>query len=170
VRRWLYALLVLLALPASAQELPSVHLRVVGGLGETIQFKNYEEPFWTKRLAKDSGGQITAEVTPYDQDGLGGSELLQMTRLGAITIGNVPLAQIASEDPEAAGLDLAGLNGDIAVLRRSVDAYRSTLANLYRERYSLELLAIWTNPAQVVFCNHPITGLAASRAPCMPIL
>jgi TRAP-type C4-dicarboxylate transport system substrate-binding protein len=160
VRYWLLTLLLLVALPASGQELPPVHLKVLGGLGQTIQFKNFEEPFWDKQLAERSGGRITAEVTPYDLDGLSGPELLQMTRLGAVTIGDVPLAQVASEDPEAAGLDLAGMNGDIRSLRRSVAAYRSTLADLYRQRYNVELLAIWTNPAQVVFCNRPIKGLA----------
>lgn len=160
MRFWFLALLLFVALPARGQDLPPTHLKVVGGLGQTIQFKNFEEPFWNKELAARSNGRITAEVTPYDADGLSGAELLQLTRLGAITIGDVPLARVASEDPEVAGLDLAGMNGDIEALRRSVKAYRATLANLYRQRYGVELLAIWTNPAQVVFCNRPISGLA----------
>jgi TRAP-type C4-dicarboxylate transport system substrate-binding protein len=160
VRFWLLALFLLAAVPTQGQELPSVHLKVVGGLGQTIQFKNYEEPFWDKELAERSGGRVTAEVTPYDADGLSGADLLQLTRLGAITIGDVPLTQVASESPEVAGLDLAGMNGDIQSLRESVEAYRSHLIDLYRERYGVELLAIWTNPAQVVFCNRPIAGLA----------
>jgi TRAP-type C4-dicarboxylate transport system substrate-binding protein len=160
VRFWFLALLLLVALPARGQDLPSIHLKVVGGLGQTIQFKKFEEPFWSKELAARSNGRVTAEVTPYDADGLSGAELLQLTRLGAITIGDVPLAQVASEDPEVAGLDLAGMNGDIAALRRSIEAYRTTLADIYRQRYGVELLAIWSNPAQVVFCNRPIGGLA----------
>jgi TRAP-type C4-dicarboxylate transport system substrate-binding protein len=160
VRYWLVTLLFALSLPARGQELPAIHLKVVGGLGQTIQFKNFEEPFWDKQISDRSGGRITAEVTPYDVDGLSGAELLQFTRLGAVTIGDVPLTQVASEDPEAAGLDLAGTNADIQALRGSVAAYRSTLLDLYRQRYGVELLAIWTNPAQVVFCNKPIRGLA----------
>jgi TRAP-type C4-dicarboxylate transport system substrate-binding protein len=160
VRFWFLALQLLVVLPAYGQDLPSVHLKVVGGLGQTIQFKNFEEPFWDHELAARSNGRVTAEVTPFDSDGLSGTELLQLTRLGAITIGDVPLSRVASEDAEVAGLDLAGLNSDIAALRRSVKAYRATLADLYRHRYGVELLAIWTNPAQVVFCNRPISGLA----------
>lgn len=160
MRLWFLGLLLLAAVPAHSEDLPSVHLKVVGGLGQAVQFKRFEEPFWEHELADRSHGQVTAEVTPYDADGLSGPELLQLTRLGAITIGDVPLAQVASEDPEVAGLDLAGMNGDIDALRRSVAAYRTTLANLYRERYGVELLAVWTNPAQVVFCNRPIAGLA----------
>jgi TRAP-type C4-dicarboxylate transport system substrate-binding protein len=159
----LFALLVLIALPAHAQELPAVHLKVVGGLGATIQFKNFEEPFWSKQLSERSGGRITAEVTPWDQFGIKGAELLQFTRLGAIVISTVSLSQIASEDPEAAAVDLAGLNPDISTLRRSIKAYLPTLREVYRTRYGLELLAVWSYPAQVIFCNTPVTGLADLR-------
>lgn len=160
MRYWLFALLVLIALPASGQELPDVHLKVVGGLGQTIQFKNFEEPFWSKQLAERSGGHITAEVTPWDQFGIKGGELLQFTRLGAIMLSTVSLSQIASEDPEAAAVDLAGLNPDIPTLRRSIKAYLPTLREVYRERYGLELLAVWSYPAQVLFCNKTINSLA----------
>src|SRR5690348_14275825 len=121
MRGWLTAVfLTILAMPAAADELPKIHLKVVGGLGQTDQYKKFEEPFWTKQLSERSGGRVTAEVTPYDQDGMSGPDLLQYTHLGAIAIGNVPLAQVAGEDPEVAGLDLAGLNGDISELRRSL--------------------------------------------------
>jgi TRAP-type C4-dicarboxylate transport system substrate-binding protein len=160
VRHWLLALLLLAAVPASGQELPDVHLKVVGGLAQTIQFKNYEEPFWSKQLAERSGGHITAEVTPWDQFGIKGGELLQFTRLGAIMLSTVSLSQIASEDPEAAAVDLAGLNSDIPTLRRSIQAYLPTLRDTYRERYGLELLAVWSYPAQVIFCNKSISSLA----------
>jgi TRAP-type C4-dicarboxylate transport system substrate-binding protein len=160
VRYLLLALLLLVAPPARSQELPSLHLKVVGGLGQTIQFRNFEEPFWNKQLAERSGGKITAEVTPWDQFGIKGAELLQFTRLGAIVISTVSLSQIASEDPEAAALDLAGVNPDIPTLRRSINAYLPTLRDVYRSRYGLEMLAIWSYPAQVIFCNRPLAGLA----------
>ena len=160
MRYWLLALLLLAAVPARAQDLPSVHLKVVGGLGQTVQFKKYEEPFWDKELAAASHGRVTAEVTPWDQFGIKGPELLQFTRLGAIVISTVSLSQIASEDPEAAAVDLAGLNPDIPTLRRSIKAYLPTLRDVYRTRYGLELLAVWSYPAQVIFCNKPIAGLA----------
>jgi len=150
----------LLALPASGQELPDIHLKVVGGLGQTIQFKNFEEPFWSKQLAERSGGHITAEVTPWDQFGIKGAELLQFTHLGAIMFSTVSLSQIASEDSEAAAVDLAGLNLDILSFRRSIDAYLPALRDTYRERYGLELLAVWSYPAQVIFCNRAIGSLA----------
>jgi TRAP-type C4-dicarboxylate transport system substrate-binding protein len=159
VHFWLLALL-LLAAPGQAQDLPAVHLKVVGGLGQTVQYTKFEEPFWTKELAEASNGRITAEVTPWEQAVIKGPELLQLTRLGAIAISTVSLSQIASEDPEAAAVDLAGLNPDIPTLRRSINAYLPTLQDVYRRRYGLELLATWSYPAQVTFCNKPINGLA----------
>jgi TRAP-type C4-dicarboxylate transport system substrate-binding protein len=160
VRYWLLALLLLAGFPAYGQDLPAVHLKVVGGLGATVQFKSFEEPFWSKQLGERSNGKITAEVTPWDQFGIKGPELLQFTRLGAIAISTVSLSQIASEDPEAAAVDLAGLNPDLAALRRSINAYLPTLREVYRSRYGLELLAIWSYPAQVIFCNRAMDGLA----------
>jgi len=147
---------------AAAREqspLPRLHLKVVGGLGDAQQFAQYEEPFWNRQLAEHSGGRITAEVSAFDAIGLRGPEVLQLMRLGVIAFGTLSLNLIASEDPEAAGVDLVGMNPDIASLRRSVDAYRETLATLYRERYGIEILAVWTYPAQVLFCNRPIAGL-----------
>jgi TRAP-type C4-dicarboxylate transport system substrate-binding protein len=163
LRFWLSALLAMIALPAYAQDLPAVHLKVVGGLGETVQFKKFEEPFWSKRIPENSGGKVTAEVTPWDQIGLNGSELLEFIRLGSVTIGNVTLAQMQSRDPEIAAIDLAGLNPDQQTLRRTLKAYEPTLADLLRARYGVELLAVWTYPAQVIFCNRPIAGLADLR-------
>lgn len=145
---------------APAAELPDVHLKVIGGLGTTSQYINHEEPFWTKRLAADSGGHVTAEVSPFDASGIHGSEVMQMMRLGVIGFGTTSLSLIASDDPEAAAVDLVGLNPDIATLRRNVDAYRGQLAEVLRQRYGIELLAIFTYPAQVLFCNHAISRLS----------
>jgi TRAP-type C4-dicarboxylate transport system substrate-binding protein len=147
------------ALGVHADELPATHLKVVGGLGATSQYKNFEEPFWTKRLAERSGGKVTAEVAAYDQLGIRGPEVLQLTKLGVLTFATGSLSALASDDPEAAGVDLVGMNGDIASLRRNVNLYLPTLRRIYRERYGVELLAVWTYPAQVIFCKRPITRL-----------
>jgi TRAP-type C4-dicarboxylate transport system substrate-binding protein len=157
---WIGFVLIVLACSASATELPEMHLKIVGGLGSTSQYIDHEEPFWTKRLAADSGGRITAEVSPFDGLGIHGSEVVQMMRLGVISFGTTSLSLIAAEDPEAAAVDLVGMNPDIASLRQNVDAYRSTLADMLRDRYGIELLAVFTYPAQVLFCNHPIASLS----------
>ena len=69
-------------------------------------------------------------------------------------------AVAASEDPELSGVDLPVLNPDLATLRRSAALWRPRLTALLRERYGLELLAMYTYPAQVVFCRRPFSGLS----------
>src|SRR5258708_16262620 len=156
---WIGFVLIAVACSASATELPELHLKTGGGLGGTSQYIDHEEPFWTKRLAADSGGRITAEVSPFDGLGIHGSEVVQMMRLGVISFGTTSLSLIAADDPEAAAVDLVGMNPDIPSLRRNVDAYPPTLPPMLRDRYGIELLAGFTYPAQVLFCNRPITNL-----------
>jgi TRAP-type C4-dicarboxylate transport system substrate-binding protein len=144
---------------AAADELPAIHLKIVGGLGDTSQYIEHEEPFWTKHLAEASQGRVTAEVSPFDGLGIHGSEVTQLMRLGVIGFGTTSLSLIAGDDPEAAAVDLVGMNPDIHSLRENVEAYRGTLTAILEERYGIELLAVFTYPAQVIFCNKPIGAL-----------
>src|SRR6185295_13779166 len=66
----------------------------------------------------------------------------------------------AVEDAELGMPDLAGLNPDMATLRRTVAAYRPQLRKILRDRYGIELLAIYAYPAQVTFCAKPLASLA----------
>ncbi|MDB5361871.1 MAG: bacterial extracellular solute-binding, 7 family protein [Rhodospirillales bacterium] len=145
---------------AQAAELPVTHLTVMGSLGGTAQYRDVEEPFWTHQLAADSGGRITAEVTPFDQAGLKGVEALQMARLGVISFLTVPLSLISSEDPEANAPDLPGLNPSIETMKANLAAYRPILTELYRTRYRLEPLAMVSYPAQVLFCKERFERLS----------
>jgi TRAP-type C4-dicarboxylate transport system substrate-binding protein len=139
--------------------LPETHLKALGSLGDTSQYKLLEEPFWTRQLAADSNGRITAELVPFDRTGLRGAEAIQLTRLGVISFLTVPLSQVASEDLEANAMDLPGMSPTLGQLRRVTDAYRPVLVDLYRERYGIELLAMFSYPAQVVSCAEKFTGL-----------
>jgi TRAP-type C4-dicarboxylate transport system substrate-binding protein len=146
------------AATTAAEEFPPTHLNVVGGLGNVNQYTNIEEPFWTRRLAEISDGRITAEVTPSDVLGLRANDMVQLMRLGVITFGTFSLSQLA-EDAQAAAIDLPGLNPDIGTLRRNVVVYRETLSRIYSERYGITVLAMWTYPAQVLFCTQKIARL-----------
>lgn len=135
-------------------------LRVVGGLAALNQYTRQEEPFWSRRLAELSGGRYRAEIVPFDRAGIRGAELLTLVRLGTVPFGTLLLSQAAPRDAELAAPDLAGLNPDIATLRRVVAAWRPHLQTVLRERHNAELLAVYAYPAQVAFCNRAITGLA----------
>lgn len=164
---WLLGLVLHTAAIAQGVAAPAAtaqpNLRVVGGLAALNQYTRQEEPFWTRRLTELSGGRFRAEIVPSDRAGIRGAELLPMVRLGTVPFGTLLLSQAAPRDAELAAPDLAGMNPDIATLRRVVNAWRPRLQALLRERHNAELLAVYAYPAQVAFCNRAIEGLAGLK-------
>ena len=136
------------------------HLRIVGGLGALNQYTRHEEPFWTRELARLSGGRASAEIVPFDRAGIRGQEMLRLVQLGAVPFGTSLLNLSAVLDAELGAPDLAGLNPDVATLRRTVGAFRPYLEKVLRERYGTELLALYAYPAQVTFCAKPLASFA----------
>jgi len=169
MRRWMrIAILLLLAglagspAPASAQLIRpdgTTHLRVVGGLANISQYVRFEKPFWEQRIQALTGGRITAEIVPFDQSGLRAPEVLAMMRLGVVPFGTVLLGSAAADEPEFNIVDLPALSPDFAALRRNVGLVRPYIEQLLRERHNVEVLGIYTYPAQVLFCRRPFTGL-----------
>jgi len=146
--------------PAAAQSQPPLRLRVVGSLANLNQYVRHEEPFWTRELPRLSGGQLSADIVPFDRAGVRGQEILRLVQLGAVPFGTVLLSLSAAEEPELGAPDLAGQNADIGALGQTVSAFRPYLEKMLRERYGVELLGLYTYPAQVVFCNKPFTALS----------
>jgi TRAP-type C4-dicarboxylate transport system substrate-binding protein len=157
-----FAACALQPMPCAAQPAAAApaHLRIVGGLAGVNQYTRFEEPFWTRELARLSGGRANAEIVPFDRAGIRGQEMLRLVQLGVVPFGTSILNLSAVDDAELAMPDLAGLNPDMAALRRSVAAYRPHLKKVLRERYGSELLAIYAYPAQVTFCAKPLASLA----------
>lgn len=150
------------ATPCAAQTAAPApqHLRIVGGLAGVNQYTRHEEPFWTRELARLSNGRASAEIVPFDRAGIRGQEMLRLIQLGVVPFGTALLNLSAVLDAELAAPDLAGLNPDVATLRRNVGAFRPYLDKLLRDRYGSELLAVYAYPAQVTFCSKPIARLA----------
>lgn len=140
--------------PAAAQK-----LRVVGGLAGLNQYSRNEEPFWTKELPRLSAGKYGADIVPFDRAGVPGPEMLRLIQLGVVPFGTALVSNISSQYPEYAAPDLAGLNPDIATLKKNVAAFRPYLEKTLRERHGVEMLATYTYPAQVVFCKRPLASL-----------
>jgi TRAP-type C4-dicarboxylate transport system substrate-binding protein len=144
--------------PAWAEQAP-IRLKIVGGLADVSQYVRYEEPFWRTRIAELTEGRVQAEIAPFDRSGIRGQEMLQLMRLGVVPFGTALLAVVSTEEPEFNAVDLPALAPDIASLRQTVSAFRPHIEQVLRERYQIELLGIYTYPAQVVFCTRPFTGL-----------
>ncbi|MDX2104053.1 MAG: TRAP transporter substrate-binding protein DctP [Alphaproteobacteria bacterium] len=149
--------------PATAQEMPRTHLKVVGAWGNLSQYRNFEQPFWTRELGERSRGAVTAEITPFNEMGLKGQEIFRLMRLGVIDFGSTVLGYVAGDDARNEAIDLAGLAPDVETARRVSDAYRPVYDRFYRQQFGVQVLAIWPYPAQVIFCNGAISGLADLR-------
>jgi TRAP-type C4-dicarboxylate transport system substrate-binding protein len=145
---------------AQAQELPKTHLKVVGAWGNLTQYKNFEQPFWSKEITEKSKGAITAEITPFNEMGLKGAEIFRLMRLGVIDFGSTVLGYVAGDDARNEAVDLAGLSPDVETARKVSDAYKPVYDKFYRERFGVQVLGIWPYSAQVLFCNGEIKGLA----------
>lgn len=158
----LAALIASLVAPAvaPAADVPPQRLRVVGSLASIHLFTRHEEPFWTRDLPRASGGRLTADIVPFDRAGILPGEMLRLVQLGTVPFGTAMLPNSAAQDPELLAVDLAGLNPDIATLRRSAETLRPHYARLLAERHGIELLALYTYPSQVTFCRKPLAGLA----------
>lgn len=146
------------ATPALADE--PLRLKVVGGLADVSQFVRYEEPFWRRRISELTGGRVVGEIAAFDRAGFRAEEMLQLMRLGVVPFGTALLAVVSSEEPEFNAVDLPALNPDFASLRQTVRLYRPHLRRLLQERYGIELLGVYTYPAQVTWCRRAFTGLS----------
>lgn len=147
------------AAPVLADALPKARLSVVGTWSNLSQYKNFEQPFWTKEIPEKSGGSVTAQIKGLNEIGLKGGEIGRLMRQGVIQFGSTPLGYLASDDPRNEVIDLAGLSPDMATARKVSDAYRPVLEKLYNDKYDAKLLGIWPYSSQVLYCKAPISGL-----------
>jgi len=138
---------------------PQPTLRIIGGLGSLNQFTRQEEPFWTRELARLTQGKYHAEIVPFDRAGVPGPELLRLMQLGVVPFSTTLLSSAAAQNPDLAAPDLAGLNPDMATLKRHLAAFRPYLQQTLRTRLGVELLAVYSYPAQMVFCKQPLASL-----------
>lgn len=145
------------AAPAPAAPLK---LRIVGGLAGINQFTQLEAPFWTRELARLSGGRYSADIVAFDRAGVPGNDMLRLLQLGVVPFGTVLMSSLAGQYPLYTAADLPGLNPDMAALRSTLAAVRPQLETALRNEHGVEPLAIYVYPAQTLFCRQRLTGLA----------
>ena len=148
------------ALPAQAQDLPKTHLKVIGSISTLPPYKDYELPFWTKKLPELSKGAITADVKGFNEMGLKGPEVLRLMGQGVIEIGATVMGYLAADDPTNEAIDMAGLVNDVETSRKITEASKPMYDKLFAAKFGVKLLGFGTYPAQVLYCNAEIKGLA----------
>ncbi|MFI5445863.1 TRAP transporter substrate-binding protein [Polaromonas sp. UC242_47] len=144
---------------AFAQDLPTVKLKVVGGLSNLSLYNDYEKPFWTQKIPQASGGKITADIKGFNEMGIKGPELLRLMSQGVIEFGTSTLAYFASDNPINEAIDLAGLAPDVKTARAVTEAFQPVYDKFYSQSSGIKVLGMSTYPAQVLFCNAEMKNL-----------
>jgi TRAP-type C4-dicarboxylate transport system substrate-binding protein len=150
----------LLCTTGFAQTLPKVHLKVVGGLSNLAPYFDYEKPFWTDALPTLSNGRITAEIKGFNEMGLKGPEILRLISQGVIEFGTATMSYFAGDNPIYEAIDLAGLTPDAASARAATEAFEPIYQKHFDAGTNVKILGISPYPAQVIFCNAKIGGVA----------
>jgi TRAP-type transport system periplasmic protein len=141
---------------AAAQDLPKVNFKVLVQDSPSPQTKLVQVPFWKEWLPKASGGQITADPTPYDQAGIPDDAVLRLLKLGAFDFASFDIAKIAGDNPNFEGCDLSGLSFDFKTARAGCDAWRPVVDRLMQQQWGSKLLAFGSGPPQAIWCNTEI--------------
>ncbi|MBL6928159.1 MAG: TRAP transporter substrate-binding protein [Rhodospirillales bacterium] len=154
---------VAVALGASATmaaDLPQLEVKGVGLNSQTIVSFRDEVPFWNDVIPKASGGKITATFSPMDVMGVKGHQMMRMSKLGVVDFASSDVSKMAGDDPVFEGCDLAGLALDIETARKACEAWLPVMSKVAEKKFGVKMLALGTNPPQVVWCRVPIKGLA----------
>lgn len=146
--------------PADAQELPETEIAVIGAIGIHPQYKSYEVPFWTNQIKEKSGGRIAATVRPWTEMGLKGPEVLRLVQRGNFQIGTVNLPYNAGESALLEGHDLPGLAPTSEDFKAVSASWREPLAAHLKDRFGVDLLAMFSYSAQVLYCRDEFDSLA----------
>jgi TRAP-type C4-dicarboxylate transport system substrate-binding protein len=94
--------------------------------------------------------------------GLKGPEVMRLMGSGVIEFGTSTLAYFAADNPINEAIDLAGLAPNVKIARAVTEAFQPAYAKFYAQS-GIKVLGMSTYPAQVLFCNAEITGLASIK-------
>jgi len=117
-------------------------------------YKQHEEPFWTKTLPEKSGGAITANMKDYTNVGMSGFETMRLLKLGTFDAVHALTSYTAQDAPALEGIDLAGVIQDFGVYRKAMEAYKPVIERELKEKFNAKMLMLYTFPKQQFFCNH----------------
>ncbi|MEM8761341.1 MAG: TRAP transporter substrate-binding protein [Pseudomonadota bacterium] len=144
-----------LATPALAEE-----FSVVGSWSSLPLFQQYEEPFWTKTLPEASGGDITVQMTTFNQMGVGGGDVFRLLGDGVFDVGMTVADYTVGDAPALEGLDVPLIATDAATARKAVEAAKPMVADIMEDTFGSKMLAIAPYPPQIVFCKPEVKSLS----------
>jgi TRAP-type C4-dicarboxylate transport system substrate-binding protein len=123
------------------------------------QYTRVDQPILRDDTAKKSNGRVEVNLKSWPEMNVQGPEVIRLVRSGQVDIAAAPLTTVSGDVPILDGIDLAGLNPDIAQARKVADAVLP-VANRDLEKLGVKLIATYPFPAQVFFCKKPVKSLA----------
>lgn len=144
-----------LAAPAMAEE-----FSVVGSWSNLPLYQEFESTFWTERLPEMTDGQMTAQLTSFDQMGIAGANVYRMLGDGVFDVGATVADYTVGDAPELEGLDVPLIATDAAAAQAMVEAARPMVEEIMRDRFDAQVVGIAPYPPQVVFCRGEVVSLA----------
>jgi len=157
------ALMLAMCGTALAQGLPAgpkLTISAVTQVAPTVpQYTRVDQPILRDDMAKKSNGRVEVNLKSWPEMNVQGPEVIRLVRSGQVDIAAAPLTTVSGDVPILDGIDLAGLNPDIAQAHKVADAVLP-VANRDLEKLGVKLIATYPFPAQVFFCKKPVKSLA----------
>lgn len=144
----------------SSATIAATDLNVVGSWSSLELHRQFEKPFWSETLPEASGGDIQTQVTTFDQMGIPGSDVYRYLGDGVFDIGMTVADYTVADAPELEGLDIPMIATDAETAEQVAEAFRPLAEVTMNQRFNSHVLAIVPYPAQVLFCNTPVSNLS----------
>ncbi len=148
--------------PAQAQTAagPKVNVQAITQVTSNMpQYTAVDQPLLKDGMATATNGRVQVTLSAWPERNVNGPEVLRLVRSGQVDIAAAPLTTVSGDVPMLDGVDLAGMNPEIAQARRVADAMMP-VANKELERLGIKLVATYPFSGQMLFCRKPIATLA----------
>ena len=129
------ALATLTGIGAQAAGISSTKLTYVGSWSGLELFKQFEKPFWSETLPKDSSGKISVDVSTFDQMGLKGGEVFRLLAKNVFDIGATVADYTVQDAPELEGLDIPMIASDPKLAKAAAMAYKPVVDDIMAKRF-----------------------------------
>ena len=156
----LAAMLVSAPVAAQVPAGPKIAVQAITQVAPNLpQYTKVDQPMLRDGLAKASNGRVEVTLSSWPERNVNGPEVLRLVRSGQVDIAAAPLTTVSGDVPMLDGVDLAGMNADIAQARKVADAM-VPVANKELERLGIKLVATYPFSGQMLFCRRPVASLA----------
>ncbi|WP_245573924.1 TRAP transporter substrate-binding protein [Neptunomonas japonica] len=137
----------------------TIIIKAVGTWDYFTNYQKHEGPFWNKRIAQVSDGQIIGEIKPHTELGLQGYEIMRLVKNGVFDFAFGLPGYVVPESEIFEGADLSSLVQNIDVQKQVAHAYFPTLERAFAEKYNAKLMMLYPFPSQMLWCSRKVSNI-----------